>query len=195
MDKPEEVKRFDLGQQVSIGTDKDFCKTVMIGVIEGKYVLFEDHAKALATANAKIVELEATQLSLDDICYRKLNSELEAELSTANAKIVDLEVDVEAKRQMAVCSWDEHHMRIRIKELEAELSTANKKAEKLVEAFEPFIKFLNQLEERWFRGVDGLKKERVMALCLRNETFGRETFDLGYFQKLEQAIKEFRGEK
>lgn len=43
-------------------------------------------AEKLATANAKIVELEATQLSLDDICYRKLNSELEAELSTANKK-------------------------------------------------------------------------------------------------------------
>lgn len=39
------VNRYDLGKKMSIGTDKDFCESAMLGVTEGKYVLHSDYKK------------------------------------------------------------------------------------------------------------------------------------------------------
>lgn len=115
MDKPEEVKRYtptfikqedgkkywqgmaddangNWVEYTALSAEREKVKELETNNLElgertrKAEVVAIDLESQLTTANAKIVELEATQLSLDDICYRKLNSELEAELSTANKK-------------------------------------------------------------------------------------------------------------
>jgi hypothetical protein len=149
MDKPEEVKRFDLGQQVSIGTDKDFCKTVMIGVIEGKYVLFEDHAKALATANAKIVELEEKVKEADEF----IDPEHHADVIQVMRDEINA---VKSEKELIQKLGDGFSSALTL--AEAELYTANKRAEKLVEALEEISKKNTSEEIR-----DRLNKCRLIA--------------------------------
>lgn len=98
----------------------------------------------------------------------KMAEQYEKELATANAKIVELEED----RNYWKKSADDYSF------INRELSTANKKAEKLVEALEEIKPYFEDRSDCDHNGITFISNEENKLLGV-----------------IEQAIKEYRGEK
>jgi hypothetical protein len=89
--KDKGVKRYDLGQVVSIGTDKDFCKTEMVGVTEGKYVLYSDIEPVLKENEELQAHKDGTLDGDCQVCdydsFHRLLKDKDAEIASQNRKI------------------------------------------------------------------------------------------------------------
>ena len=141
--------------------------------------LLNKQHQQITALEAKVKELETRNLELGERTRKAevVAIDLESKLTTANAKIVELE-----KRNKELESQQGETMMLgganialnkRIDDLEANLSTANKKAEKLVEALEPFMGRL----EGWRKMLD----DKTIVEPISAEWLA-----------VEQAIKEFK---
>lgn len=111
----------------------------------------------------------------------KMAEQYEKELAQANAKIVELEAFVRCGcgKQENICHrcWSAL-VTVKTNKLQADLSTANKKAEKLVEALEEIKPYFEDRSDCDHNGITFISNEENKLLGV-----------------IEQAIKEYRGEK